>query len=65
MTNGGVASTVRDAHTRDFRTVVLSDGCAAFSEIVHQQAIADLSTISHVSTCAELVSLLAAYPAGT
>ena len=32
VTNGGVASTVRDAHVRDFHTLVLRDGCAAFSE---------------------------------
>ena len=30
VTNGGVASTVRDAHVRDFETIVLEDGCAAF-----------------------------------
>ncbi|MEP4717071.1 MAG: isochorismatase family cysteine hydrolase, partial [Nitratireductor sp.] len=29
VTNGGVASTVRDAHLRDIHTVLLSDGCAA------------------------------------
>ncbi|MFX4222339.1 MAG: isochorismatase family protein [Thalassobaculum sp.] len=32
VTNGGVASTVRDAHVRDLDTVVLEDGCAAFSD---------------------------------
>ena len=31
VTNGGVASTVRDAHVRDFGAPVLRDGCAAFS----------------------------------
>ncbi|MFT7311072.1 MAG: ureidoacrylate peracid hydrolase, partial [Paracoccaceae bacterium] len=30
VTNGGVASTVRDAHLRNIDTVLLSDGCAAF-----------------------------------
>lgn len=29
VTNGGVASTLRDAHVRDFKTILLSDGCAA------------------------------------
>ena len=29
VTNGGVASTVRDAHVRDLSTVVISDGCGA------------------------------------
>ena len=31
VTNGGVASTVRDAHVRDFHTIVVGDCCAAFS----------------------------------
>ena len=53
VTNGGVASTVRDAHVRDFNTVVLSDGCAAFKREVHETAIADLATVSTVMTCAE------------
>ena len=53
VTNGGVASTVRDAHVRDFHTMVLSDGCAAFKREVHETAIADLATVSTVVTCAE------------
>lgn len=53
LTNGGVASTVRDAHVRDFRTTVLSDGCAAFSRKVHDRSIGDLSTVCSVATCAE------------
>jgi nicotinamidase-related amidase len=52
VTNGGVASTVRDAHVRDLHTIVLSDGCAAFRAEVHETAIADLATISTVTTCA-------------
>jgi nicotinamidase-related amidase len=56
VTNGGVASTVRDAHVRDFHTVVLSDGCAAFDRQVHATAIADLSTVSTVMTCAEALA---------
>jgi nicotinamidase-related amidase len=53
VTNGGVASTVRDAHVRDFRTVVIADGCAAFSKEAHEQAIADLSSVATVLSCAE------------
>ena len=56
VTNGGVASTVRDAHVRDFHTVVLSDGCAAFKREVHEAAIADLATVSTVMTCAEALA---------
>jgi ureidoacrylate peracid hydrolase len=40
VTNGGVASTVRDAHVREYRALsVLEDGCAAFSPAVHETAI--------------------------
>lgn len=56
VTNGGVASTLRDAHARDFRTVVLTDGCAAFKPVVHATAIADLSTIAEAMTCAEALT---------
>ena len=60
VTNGGVASTVRSAHVRDFQTVVLSDGCAAFSQATHDSAIADLSTVGKVITCAEAQRLIEA-----
>ena len=53
VTQGGVASTLRDSHVRDFHTVVLSDGCASFRSEVHENAIADMGTISDVMTCAE------------
>ena len=53
VTNGGVASTVRDAQVRDFHAVVLSDGCAAFKPQVPETAIADLATVATVLTCAE------------
>ena len=58
VTNGGVASTVRDAHVRDFHTLVLKDGCAAFSEEVNQSALSDLSTVSNLISCEEATSLL-------
>lgn len=58
VTNGGVASTVRGAHVLDLHTTVLSDGCAAFSDTAHNSAIADLSTVSDVATCAQVTALL-------
>ena len=58
VTNGGVASTVRDSHVRDFRTIVLSDGCAAFSRETHERAIGDLGTVSKTMTCAEAQTLI-------
>lgn len=56
VTQGGVASTLRDAHVRDLNTIVLSDGCASFRQDVHDNAIADLGTISTVMTVAEALS---------
>ena len=58
VTNGGVASTVRDAHVRDFHTIVLADGCAAFSQSAHDASIAALGTISTIATVDEIVTAL-------
>jgi nicotinamidase-related amidase len=54
VTNGGVASTVRDAHVRDFDCVVLQDGCAAFTAEAHETAIAALRPVSRIATIAEM-----------
>ena len=48
VTNGGVASTVRDAHVRDFDVTVLEDGCAAFSPQMHDATIASLRAVCPV-----------------
>ena len=53
VTNGGVASTVREAHVRDLGVTVLEDGCAAFSREVHDVAIRALQPVAHVSTIGE------------
>ena len=58
VTNGGVASSVRDAHMRDYHTVVLSDGCAAFAEQTHQTALADMGTVAQVQNCDQFVNQL-------
>ena len=58
VTNGGVASTVRDAHVRDFHTIVLADGCAAFSQSAHEASIAALATISEIATVEEMIAAL-------
>jgi ureidoacrylate peracid hydrolase len=60
VTNGGVASTLRDAHVRDFSTVLLSDGCAAFDQRVHDATVAELSSVSGVMTCADFAAALKA-----
>jgi nicotinamidase-related amidase len=63
VTNGGVASTVRDAHVRDLDVTVIEDGCAAFSAAVHTDAIAALRPVAQITTVAEMmVSLEAIKP---
>lgn len=56
VTNGGVASTLRDAHLRDIDTIMLSDGCAAFDQTVHDATLVSLSTVTHVMTCSDVLS---------
>ena len=55
VTNGGVASTVRDAHVRDYHVIVLSDGCAAFSPQAHQAALADMASVAEVTDSSTLL----------
>ena len=57
VTNGGVASTVRDAHVRDFDTITLHDGCAAFSVETHETAIKALSSVGRSMSVAEAQAL--------
>jgi len=56
VTNGGVASSVRDAHVRDFIPTVLEDGCAAFTPTVHATAIEALRPVCKVSTIADVMA---------
>ncbi len=58
VTNGGVASTLRDAHVRDFHNIVLENGCAAFSEQAHNSTIDSLSTIAAITTCEKIIAVL-------
>ena len=60
VTNGGVASTVRDAHVRDFETVVLEDGCAAFDRATHETAIAALKPVARIATVADMLAEIGA-----
>jgi nicotinamidase-related amidase len=50
VTNGGVASTLRDAHVREFDCTVIEDGCAAFSDEVHRAAIDGLRPVAKIAT---------------
>jgi ureidoacrylate peracid hydrolase len=61
VTNGGVASTVRDAHVRDFDTTVLEDGCAAFSKAVHEVSIDALRPVCKVMKIADMLSEIEAH----
>ena len=59
VTNGGVASTVRDAHVREFDCTVLDDGCAAFSPQIHRAAIEGLRPVARIATIAEALQRVA------
>ncbi|MEM9140808.1 MAG: cysteine hydrolase [Pseudomonadota bacterium] len=58
VTNGGVASTIRDAHLRNIHTVLLSDGSAAFGSDVHEATLVSLGSVTPVMTCAEALGVL-------
>jgi nicotinamidase-related amidase len=51
VTNGGVAATVRDAHLRDIPTILLEDGCAAFSDAMHRATVTSLGSAVTLDTC--------------
>ena len=58
VTNGGVASTLRDAHLRNLDTVLLTDGCAAFRPEVHDATLVSLGSLGAQMTCAGATALL-------
>lgn len=58
VTNGGVASTLRDAHLRNVETLMLTDGCAAFDGAVHDATLLSLKTVTAQATCAEALALI-------
>lgn len=59
VTNGGVASTLRDAHLRNLHTIVLTDGCAAFRQDVHDATLLSLASVTEQMTCAEAAMMIA------
>ena len=61
VTNGGVASTLRDAHLRNIHTIMLTDGCAAFNTDVHEATVLSLATVTKNMSCAESLSWLTAH----
>ena len=56
VTNGGVASTVRDAHVREFHCTVIADGCAAFGQQLHDAAIEGLKPVAKIVTVERAIS---------
>ncbi|MGD9864248.1 MAG: cysteine hydrolase family protein [Pseudodonghicola sp.] len=60
VTNGGVASTLRDAHLRDIDTVLLTDGCAAFRPELHDATLVSLGALGAQMTCQETLDMLEA-----
>jgi ureidoacrylate peracid hydrolase len=60
VTNGGVASTVRDAHVREFHCTVIEDGCAAFGQKVHDAAIDGLKPVAKLTSVADVMRDFAA-----
>jgi nicotinamidase-related amidase len=60
VTNGGVATTFRDAHVREFDAILLEDGCAAFSPQTHATAVDALRPVGRVATIAEMTAEISA-----
>ena len=60
VTNGGGASTVRDAHVLEFECMVIEDGCAAFSLELHHAAIEGLRPISRMVSIANVLNEISA-----
>jgi nicotinamidase-related amidase len=58
VTNGGVASTVRDAHVRDIDVTVIEDCCAAFTDAVHRAAIEGLRPVARISSAEAMLAAL-------
>lgn len=58
VTNGGVASTLRDAHLRNIDTVLLTDGCAAFRPDVHDATLISLGSLGAQMTCQQTIDML-------
>jgi ureidoacrylate peracid hydrolase len=54
VTNGAVASTVRDAHLRGLDVVLLSDGCAASNDESHDVNLKALSDVATIMRCDEI-----------
>lgn len=59
VTNGGVASTVRDAAVRDYDITLLANGCAAFDARTHEVAVEALRPVARIRMVEDLLAELA------
>jgi nicotinamidase-related amidase len=63
VTNHCVELSVRDAADRGYYVIVVSDGCASFTEELHQQALQRMSTgLMKVKTTEEVLTLISRAP---
>lgn len=53
-TNAVVQAAVREGHDRDYRMIVVEDGCCALSEEEHRNSIEGLRRFAHIITSDEL-----------
>ncbi len=60
LTNGGVASTVRDAHVHGYPTWLIADGCADLTPAAHEAALASLAGVSRLVERNEVLAALVA-----
>ncbi len=58
VTDGAVAGTVRDAHLRDIRTILLSDGCAAFDDAGHHATLMSLGSVTQCVSCEDAAAMI-------
>lgn len=60
VTNGGVASTVRQAHVLEFEVSLLTDGCASIDPAAHEPNIRALASVATLTRCADVMAALEA-----
>ena len=60
VTNGGVATTFREAHVREFDAILLEDGCGAFSPETHRTAVDALRPVGRIATIDEMMGEISA-----
>jgi len=56
VTNGGVASTARDAHGQDLGVTLMADGCGAFDRAVHDATLTSLGSVAPAVTVADVIA---------